>query len=167
MSLPSVTAAGWYRLAAGQGHPKAANKLSNCYFYGHGVDQDNVQGIVGPGRCCLPRYMRPFTSSNEVQPILPTTRGHNTRGAMGLADIARHVIGCHLFQYTRVDYACALTSDRSNTFACPCGEAWLREAAGKGFGLAQHNLAAGPLVQDLCCTSFHFSYQLTGWCAAR
>jgi hypothetical protein len=35
-------------------------------------------------------------------------------------------------------------------FGCPWSEAWLQEAAGKGYGLAQHNLAAGPHWHYLC-----------------
>jgi hypothetical protein len=43
---------------------------------------------VGSGRYCMPRYGMPF--------IFIPARAHMCVDDTGLADIARHVIGCHL-----------------------------------------------------------------------
>jgi len=56
---------------------------------------------VGPARCCSPRHRTPFNSRSEGSECV-----RMTWQAMGLADDARHVIGCHLTQVTSVQNAC-------------------------------------------------------------
>jgi len=46
---------------------------------------------VGPARCCSPRHKMLFYSRNEGSQCVSMTRR-----AMGLADVARDVIACHL-----------------------------------------------------------------------
>jgi len=52
---------------------------------------------VGPDRCYSPRHRMPFDSRNEGSKLVSMTWR-----ILGLADITRHVIGCHLTQETRV-----------------------------------------------------------------
>jgi hypothetical protein len=58
--------------------------------------------LTSKGRAtyCSPRYRMPLTSRNEVS-ICFSMRWR----AVGLADIAHHVIGCHLSQETMIQIA--------------------------------------------------------------
>jgi hypothetical protein len=63
------------------------------------LDQASVNAMAtkaGPDRYCLPRHRMLSYSRNEDPSVSMTWR------AMGLADIARHVIGCHFTQEMRI-----------------------------------------------------------------
>ena len=68
----------------------------------HAVDIE-VESAVGPGRCCSPRHRMTFHSRNEgSKRVLMAWRA---MFAWGLADIAGHVIECHLTQGRGVENA--------------------------------------------------------------
>jgi hypothetical protein len=55
-----------------------------------GAEHLTPPGLVGPGRHCTPSHRMPFNPRRDGSQHVSMTRR-----AYGLADIARHLVGCH------------------------------------------------------------------------
>jgi hypothetical protein len=85
--------------------PPSDQQYFTLVMFKRTMDKPNGSTRVRSGRCCSPRHSMPFESRDQGLKRVCLGFSSLACRAMGLADIARHVIGCRLTLETRVQNA--------------------------------------------------------------